>query len=245
MAASKPKAHRGYRLQTHNPVKRAVAAVVAVVVLMLAAAIFYWSGYRAATAMPAQERHELTDLKGQVKYLTKRNQELTDLAARLGRSGQIDKEAASRVQKSLNDLEAQLASANEELAFYRSIVSPSGDDKAVHVQRFQLKPAASKGRYSFSLVLTQMMRRRTIEAKGNIVAEIVGQQGGKARTLNLSHLTKVNMRFAFKYFQDFEGAFTLPAGFTPEKIVIKVRSDTHNLKGTQKTYSWGQALKGG
>lgn len=244
MARSRAKTHKGYRLSAHDPVRGALLALLAVVLLGVAGAAIFWAGYRSADGITARERSQLDELQSQVAYLTKRNNELTDTAARLGRSGEIDREAARRVQKNLNEMEARLANLNEKLAFYRSIVSPSSDPARVNLQHFGLQPTESGKGYSFKLVLTQAMRRGA-EARGHVTAEIEGRQGGKAQALDLVKLSKVNMNFAFKYFQDFQGSFQLPAGFAPEKIVISVRSSTRNLKGTEKTYTWNEALKGG
>lgn len=236
--------HKGYRLSTHDPVRRALLAVLAVVLLGAAGAAIYWAGYQSANGITAHERSQLNELQSQVAFLTKRNQELTDTAARLGRSGEIDREAARRVQKNLNDMEARLSNLNEQVAFYRSIVSPSSDQAGVNLQHFEVQHADSGKGYSFKLVLTQAMRRGAV-ARGRVTAEIKGQQGGKPRTLDIAKLSKVNMLFAFKYFQNFQGSFQLPAGFAPRKIVISVHPTTRNLKGTEKTYAWNQALKGG
>lgn len=243
MATSKPKTHKGYQLRAHDPVRRALLALLAVVLLGLAAGSIYWAGYRSANGVTARERSELNDLRSQVAYLNKRNQDLTDTAARLGRSGEIDREAARRVQKNLNEMETRLTNLNEQLAFYRSIVTPSSD-QAVNLQRFRLQHAESGKGYSFNLVLTQAMRRGA-EARGRVTAEIEGQQGGKSHTLDIGKLSKVNLSFAFKYYQRFQGGFELPAGFSPQKIVISVRPSTRSLKGAEKTYTWKEALKGG
>lgn len=244
MASRKPTTHKGYRLQAHDPVRGLALASVAVALLVLAGAAMYSAGYRAANETTARERIELGKLKDQVRYLTDRNKELTTQAARLGRSGEIDRAAAKRVQKSLNEMETRLASMSEELAFYRSIVAPSGGETKFHLQRFQLRRAASGGGYGFSLVLAQM-QSKGLRADGRITAAIEGRQDGRPRTLDLASLAHVNLSFAFKYFQDFEGTFALPAGFTPEKVVITVHSSTRGLAGIEKSYTWDEALKGG
>jgi hypothetical protein len=244
MAVSKGKTHKGYRLRAHDPVRRVLLALLAVVLLGVAAAAIYWAGYQSANGITARERSQLQELKSRASYLTIRNQELTDQAARLGRSGEIDREAARRVQKNLNEMEARLASLNEQVAFYRSIVSPGSDQAGVNLQHFEIQHAASGKGYSFKLALTQAMHHDA-RAKGHVSAEIQRLQDGKSHTLDLSKLAQINMSFSFKYFQNFQGSFRLPSGFVPENIVISVRPSTRNLKGTEKTYAWNEALKGG
>jgi hypothetical protein len=237
-----PTTHKGYQLRAHDPVRRALLAAVAVALLVLAALAIYWAGYRTAVGLTARERSALTELKTRAAYLEQRNQELTDKAARLGRSAEIDREAARRVQQNLNQMETRLTKLSEELAFYRSIVSSAGAEAGLHLQRFQLRPSG-KG-YSFSLVLAQLQSSGR-QVRGEVRAQIEGTQDGKPRTLDMAKLAQLNLNFTFKYFQDFEGSFELPKGFSPAKVVVSVHPSSRKLKRIEKTYSWAEALNGG
>lgn len=235
-----PTRHKGYQLRAYNPARRALLAGVVVALLALAAAVIYWAGYRTADGLTAHERDALSELKTRVTYLDQRNQSLTDQAARFGRNAEIDREAARRVQQTINQMETRLTKLNEELAFYRSIVSSAGTEAGLGLQRFQLRPSG-KG-YSFSLVLARL-KSPGREVRGKVQARIEGVEGGKARTLDMNKLAGQQLNFAFKYFQKIEGHFKLPKGFSPETILITLRPGSRGIRRIEKTYGWAEALK--
>ncbi|APZ41894.1 DUF6776 family protein [Acidihalobacter ferrooxydans] len=236
---------KGYELRMRRPLRKGLLALFAVALLVLAGVLIYRAGYRAGTNLSQQDRAELSALKTQAVYLSERNQTLTDLAARLGRSAEIDRAAAQRVQRSLNDMEAQLTSLNEELAFYRSIMSPSDQSAGLQLQRLQLARVTPAGRaYTFNIVLTQLQRGGGL-AQGRVTARIQGLRGGKPETLDMGKLAQLRLVFSFRYFQDFEGSFELPTGFAPRTIEIVVRPSSRRLKEIRKTFTWADALKGG
>ena len=47
---------------------------------------------------------------------------------------------------------------------------------------------------------------------------------------------------AFRYFQDFDRELVLPAGFTPEKINIEVKSRTKSIASVKQSILWQTAL---
>ncbi|WP_156782142.1 DUF6776 family protein [Acidihalobacter aeolianus] len=184
-------------------------------------------------------RSELSQLRTQVSYLQKRNSALLDKSAQLGRAGEIDREAMRRVQAMLNQMQGKLADLTEEVSFYRSIVSPHKLKPGLHLQHFQITGGQSK-QYRYRLVLTQVQDKHRV-VKGKIAVQILGQMGGKAKTLDLNQMGAGTMDFSFRYFHAFSGGFALPAGFTPEQIDIRVTPFTRHVAGVEQKVSWKQA----
>jgi hypothetical protein len=46
------------------------------------------------------------------------------------------------------------------------------------------------------------------------------------------------LQFAFRYFQDLEADFALPADFTPARLVVRVTPSTRGAAPTVESYPW-------
>src|ERR1700674_1456987 len=66
----------------------------------------------------------------------------------------VDREGYKQVERSLGDMQSQIARLNHDLSFYRSLVQP---DSLVHVkvQQMQIVPEAAPGHYRLKFVLMQ------------------------------------------------------------------------------------------
>jgi hypothetical protein len=55
----------------------------------------------------------------------------------------LDRDAYGQVETTLGDLQSQLARQSDDLAFYRSIVSPADGIQGLRIQRFEVLPGAA------------------------------------------------------------------------------------------------------
>jgi hypothetical protein len=177
-----------------------------------------------------------------------RTAEVADLAAKLKDAEsrlaaaevarRVDREAQAQVEKSLAELQARLGEANQELAFYRSIVSPSDGIFGMRIQRLRLQPALAPRRYRVRLVLVQASR---LEAVTTATADLTveGVRGGRAASLPLSEIgtsSKV-LNFAFRYFEEVETEIELPADFVPQTVQVEVRP-AKGASPIRQAYPW-------
>ncbi|GAA5215939.1 hypothetical protein GCM10025776_14510 [Corallincola platygyrae] len=143
----------------------------------------------------------------------------------------------------LNELYEQ----RRELTFYRKIMAPEKEAAGVVIDEFKVIASASEGYYRFRLVLMQLKRAKQF-AKGGFELRLEGSQAGEPATLNLSELAGLSakqQKFSFRYFQEIEGAFTLPEGFVPEQIEVRAtlsKSRTRKSNTTARMYRWDQLL---
>ena len=133
----------------------------------------------------------------------------------------------------------------EELAFYRSIVSPSKMEPGLKIQAFQLERGEAEGEFHYKLVLTQVRGNNRI-ARGSVEIRVSGTQGGEPKELTLAQMVSgtEELKFSFKYFQSVEGTLKLPAGFQPLKIDLKVDTTTRELEDIETSYEWNTTVVG-
>ncbi len=195
-----------------------------------------------------QAGHDLASLETREVELKARIADLEALGARLReekvmleRSAQVDRRAHEEVRGNLDTLQDEISELREELAFYRSIVSPGDVKPGLRVQDFLLFPGG-ESLYRYRLVLTQVLNNERF-AEGRVALTMEGFQGGEARRIDFSELGGGrDLRFRFKYFQNIEGDIRLPEGFVPSRIVVEVTQRVKKKAETiERTFDWPSA----
>ena len=166
---------------------------------------------------------------------------LRDTEARLATSEvarRVDHEAQVQVEKSLGELQARLGEATQELAFYRSVVSPSDGILGMRVQRLRVQPSLAPRRYRVRIVLVQASRQEAVtSASADFTVE--GVREGHAVSLPLSEIGTSSrvLSFSFRYFQELETEIELPADFVPQTIEVEVRP-AKGASPIRQAYPW-------
>jgi len=184
------------------------------------------------------ERRELT---GKLRDSHAEVGSLKDQIVYLQRSQEIDQQACASVKSSLTGLQEEVSDLQEQVAFYRGIVSPDASRAGVRIYEFKVAPTATAGVYRFDLVLIQSVRHDKRIA-GRIEVALQGTAGGQTQAHRLSDLTisgEKNLVFSFKYFEEFGGEFRLPDGFHPSRALVDVVPDGGAPK-IEDEYDWSK-----
>ena len=180
--------------------------------------------------------------------LESRNHKLVQENAYLEGGSKIEREAYKQANQELIRLQQELLAQKEELVFYRGIVSPSKAALGVNLQSFEVRKKKSQNQYSYKMILTKS-GKSTKRVSGGTKVLIRGESNGTASELNLFDLVLENSskgtKFAFRYFQVFEGDISLPDGFVPFEIKIGIAPTTKKVKAFSETISWTEVLSEG
>jgi hypothetical protein len=149
----------------------------------------------------------------------------------------VDREGYRQVERSLGDMQSQIARLNQDLSFYRGLVQP---DSLIHVkvQQMQIVPEATPGQFRLKFVLMQTGKPER-EVNGSAGLTIDGLLQGKPLSLSYAQVSpnrRVSLAYSFKYFQDYDEPITLPAGFEATRVGIDIHA------GKDMTHSFRQAF---
>jgi hypothetical protein len=224
-------------VRSHAPKRQAVLWVLgALLTLGILYAAFefgrYDAGYRVvdsvrgALSAGARIRSLEAENEGQRRQL-----EAAETARR------VDREGYGQVERSLGDMQSQIARLNQDLSFYRGLVQP---ESLIHVkvQQMQIVPDATAGQYHLKFVLMQTGKPDK-DVVGNAVITIDGLLQGKPLGLSYAQVSpnhRVSLAYSFKYFQEYNEPIELPKGFEPTRVGVEIHS------GRDATHSFRQAF---
>lgn len=238
-----------FRLRRHRPVRTAVLAALAVVALGVGGWALYRQGVKDGGYDAREARATETHLRVKVNDLRERVTELARRNTLLERGRRIDDGAIRRLRDTLAEREETIARLEEELAFYRNLVSPSDMQPGLHVRRFSLADVPGETReFRYELVLTQLNSDDTYVA-GRVDFVLEGRRPDGPATLEFGDLavedTDGRPAFRFKYFQTLRGRIRVPRAFEPVNIRLRVAPSGGRLEPVEQEYPWNSVLAGG
>ena len=186
----------------------------------------------------SEQRILLTELSAE-------NLELKRQVAILERSGLLDQRVNETDQKSLSSLRDQLATLEQDLSFYKNVISKQTDDTGLMVSEWSLKRISKSNRYRYKLAVRQQDADGDTYLNGYVNVNLVGTQNGRNVIYSLSEVSKeqeqTDIKLRFKFFQDIEGELILPENFLPEYVKIMGVEINPVRKSIDRDYPWIEA----
>ena len=187
------------------------------------------------------QRHESEGYKQKLQNAEAENEQLRRKIAILQTSGEIDKETYSQVEATLADLQSRIQAQEEELVFYRGIVSPQDGVPGLRIQSLEVLPTDQERRYTLRLTLVQaIVHNRRVS--GVVRLQLVGTRDGQMASYDLGDLAPPDsgndMSYAFRYFQGLEAEFELPVGFEPQRVEVEVVPSESRADHVSGSYEW-------
>ncbi|HEY9183300.1 MAG TPA: DUF6776 family protein [Gammaproteobacteria bacterium] len=226
-------------LRGRSLVLAALAAAVAIGSLYLA---FELGRYRSGYSI-MDTRRERDDLEQRLKEEQAASDELRRQLAIAETAGEIDRETYSEIKSSLSDLEAKIQAQEEELVFYRGIVSPQDGVPGLRIQSLEVLPGDGEGRYLLRLLLVQaIVHSRRVS--GAVKLRLEGIQDGQTTSFDIAELAEpgesYDMAYEFRYFQGLETELSLPAGFEPQRVLVEIWPNEARAERINQTFEWPQ-----
>lgn len=187
------------------------------------------------------ERREVAGLKATI---ADRNVEIDELNRRLAileTSREIDQETYAAVEANLTQLQEQIQAQEEELGFYRGIVSPGDGVAGLRIQNVEVVPEDSEQHQLLRLILVQAIVHNQ-RVTGTVRVTLSGNLDDEAAEFGLPELaaegSPTEIPYGFRYFQSLEQGLVLPVGFEPDQIRIEIRPREPRGEPQTQTFPW-------
>jgi hypothetical protein len=154
-------------------------------------------------------------------------------------SRRVDREGYKQVERTLGDMQSQIARLNQDLSFYRGLVQPDSS-VGIKVQQMQIVPGANAGQFKLKFILMQEGKQKS-SVTGTVAVKVEGLQDGKPLSLSLGELgadRHASLAYSFRYFQDFEQVLKLPTGFEPTELRTEIHSGRDTTHGFHQAFVW-------
>jgi hypothetical protein len=184
--------------------------------------------------------------RGGTRELKADNEDLRQQVANLQRAGQVADIAAKELKRNLAERDEEISGLRTDLAFYSRLVGGAGGQRdGLKIQGARTSPVkGTANAWNLVVTLTQNARRGEL-VKGSLKLAIEGIQDNKVATLEGAALGQgaqtTDLPFSFKYFQQIQGSFTLPAGFKPTRL--RLTADVTGDQAVAGTVAWTDALR--
>ncbi|MCC6209317.1 MAG: hypothetical protein IT488_14375 [Gammaproteobacteria bacterium] len=223
----------------HPRFKRALYVLLSVAVLAGCWGMFDYGRSRAGfDSRAAREARDA--LATRILDLETENKRLSSQNAVLEQAREIDRRAYAEVDQNLATLQDELLELKQESAFYRRLVNASGEEKGLQIESVKLQRDSGSPAVRYRLVLTQYVTPPG-SIQGEVRMTLNGLRNGTQAELSQQELLggdKSALTFRFRHFQELAGSLTLPEGFVPLRLQLKVMPRDSARPPVERSYSW-------
>jgi hypothetical protein len=156
-------------------------------------------------------------------------------------SGEIDRATYAQVEATLGELQAQIQAQEEELVFYRGIVSPQDGVAGLRIQSLEVLPGDGESRYLLRLLLVQAIVHSRRVA-GDVKLQLEGVLDGQTAAFDVAELVvpgePYDTAYEFRYFQGLEAELALPLGFEPQRVTVEIWPKEARAERLNQTFDW-------
>jgi len=225
----------------HKPMRNFILSLSAILIAVFLAAAGVYYGYNLGTTENIDVRIERDQLSIEVNSLQTQMEILQQDLVNVQQASLVDRQALVEVQEMLVGLRETNAQLEEDVLFYRQIMSPENDETGLSIGQLDLTGTEEENRVRYHIELRQLANNEN-HISGYANVSIMGTQNGSEVSFPLRSLaleeSQLDIKLQFRYFQNIEGELIIPENFTPEAVQILAVSQGENAKTVQKNFAW-------
>jgi len=237
------KGSKRYRMQVvrYRPYLRLSIAAVFVLLVISGVAVSYLYGIYIGTEQQVVAIEERDKFQLQLRDSVREAEEFRQKVANLNLGAEVDRQANESVRLEVMDLKNQIAALEEDITFYRGLMSPNKDKNGLTIGSLDVLQTPASRIYEYKLVVQQLAANHQV-LNGFLNFVVVGRKDGLESTLSLKDLSDTvsveNIKLRFRYFQNFTGQIKLPDGFEPMRIELVAKSSGKTPVTVSKKFGW-------
>jgi len=213
---------------------------ILLIVAALAGASYLFGRYEASEAQ-AQAVAERDQLREDLKMAEDEMASYSQRVIMLEKGGEVDRRSTEGLRQNLVDLRNQIATLQEEVAFYKGIMAPSTRKQDLRIQKVDVEPTLEARRFRYKVVVTQVGTNQRF-VSGLAAVNVVGVLDGKQTIYGLRDISDdvqdYGIKYRFRYFQEIEGELVLPEGFVAESIEVVLQTNGSKANRVEQVFPW-------
>lgn len=225
----------------HRPWRNLLLTLAGLIVAVILTGAGVYYGYSRGTNENIDVRIERDQLSASVNSLETELETLQQDFVNLQQASLLDRQAVIEVQDMLVGLREINAQLEEDVLFYRQIMSPENDESGLAIGQLDLSATEEENRIRYHIELKQLANNENV-ISGYANVNILGMQEGSEVSFPLRSIAvdenQLDIRLQFRYFQNIEGELIIPENFVPETVQILAVAQGENAKTVQKNFVW-------
>lgn len=180
------------------------------------------------------------DLRMSNHSLNLENKKLKEEFVKIRKLEEIDKKAAVRLQKNIRSFQKEVFRLKEELKFYDVVMTETTGSSGLSIQGLHIEPTEQKQAFLFKLILTNVANKNNKPINAALELSIEGKENKEVQIISVDDLKKnnsFNKNIKFKNFIRIEDEVHFPKGFTPSKVIVKLRNK-NKKNSVQRIFKW-------
>ncbi len=231
----------------HNPVKVVLIRSILTIFVAVMVYIAYWYGEQRGIGAEEALVSERNELRSALQISEGHEEVLSQRVAVLENAAFVDKGSVDSVRQFNRELSDKIAQLEEDIALYQGIMSPSVNSTGLTIQEVTLTPTPSDRRFRFKVMLTQVGNNSNY-LRGFVGINLIGIENGEVAAYPLKELSNdisdVDIKFRYRYFQDFKGELVLPNEFTPDQVQVIAQSVGNKSARVEQAFNWSDLENG-
>ncbi len=211
-----------------------------VLIAALGGASYIFGRYEALEAQ-TQAIAERDQLKEDLQMAQDEMASYSQRVIMLEKGGEVDRRSTEGLRQNLVDLRNQIATLQEEVAFYKGIMAPSTRKQDLRIQKLDIEPTLEERRYRYKVVITQVGTNQRF-VSGLAGVNMVGVLNGAQKVFGLRDVSDdvqdYGIKYRFRYFQEIEGDLVLPEGFTAESVEVVLQTNGSKANRVEQSFPW-------
>lgn len=165
--------------------------------------------------------------------------QLRDHLAELEQGRLVDEVAVESARSDLIEKQEQIRQLEKDLAFYKGVLAPEDNAKGLQIDRLGVGKLSEPHNFRLKWVLTQA-GKNTNYLSGDTSLELIGKLAGVEKVLFLTDVVSdvPNLKFKFRYFQNFSVQVELPEQFVVEKVLLSATVKGKKAQSISQQYDW-------
>jgi hypothetical protein len=228
-----------FRLVPHRPRRRLAMLALLLAAVFGVGALGYWYGVSRARLDAEYLQALIRRDRAAEERIAELRRQVVD--AELARA--VDQQATQSLRETITTLRDEIAELRDEAALYRNMLDPQGVGASLRVADLELTPGELAGEFRYYVLVT----RSDVDGdtvRGTLDLQLRGVEtsdtGRRERILSLRDLAELDpypIPFRFRYFQAVSGTLTLPPGYEPSKVVIRL-AQPGRRETLRKEFDW-------
>lgn len=234
----KSRVHRHMTVVSWTPMRRNLVIIGLLAAIVGCSAAGYLFGKRHSDF----ERNDLGRLGERISALELELESTARQLADANLAREVDRQALAIQREEMAGQEAANRELQVQLALYRRLMDESPSEQGLEIADIEVIAVDRSDRYEYRLLLTRPTGTGDW-ISGNVRLDVAGRQYGQdgERVLSLPEIADMDsypLKFRFRYIQRLTGQLTLPDGFHPQRVTVRLAVSGEQDRKIDRSFPW-------